>query len=64
MLCSATTYYAMYKAGWAGDLAVRNALYLAATLPAGAWLAVRLYVPRRAPRPGVSRPPLAAPGTA
>jgi hypothetical protein len=64
ILCSATIYYTLYKAGWTGDLALRNALYLAATLPAAAWLSVRLYAPRRAPRRSVSRPPHAAPRTA
>jgi glycosyl transferase family 87 len=64
MLCTAAIYYALHKAGWAEDLAVRNALYLLATLPALVWLAVSLYVPRRAPRPSVSRPPLGAPRTA
>jgi hypothetical protein len=64
MLCCATIYYTLYKAGWTDDLALRNALYLAATLPAVAWLAARLYVPRRAAGSRVTRPPLAAPGTA
>ncbi|MGH2979876.1 MAG: glycosyltransferase 87 family protein [Solirubrobacterales bacterium] len=64
MLCSATIYYALYKAGWADELALRNALYLAATVPPAVWLAVRLYVPRRAARPGVARRQLPAPGTA
>jgi hypothetical protein len=50
MLCSATIYYTLYKAGWTGDLALQNALYLAATLPAAAWLTVTLYAPRRASR--------------
>jgi hypothetical protein len=65
ILCSATVYYALYKAGWTDDLALRNAIYLAATLPVAGWLGLRLYVPRRAPRAGVARPPVvAAPGTA
>jgi len=59
MLCSVTVYYTIYKAGWTDDIAVRNALYLAATLPVGMWLAVRLYVPRRAARPRIARPALA-----
>jgi len=59
MLCSVTVYYTIYKAGWTDDIAVRNALYLAATLPAGVWLAVRLYVPRRAARSRIARPALA-----
>jgi hypothetical protein len=64
MLCTAAIYYALHKAGWAEDLAVRNALYLLATLPALVWLTVSLYVPRRAPRTAVSRRPLGAPRTA
>ena len=55
ILSSATIYYAINKAGWTDDLALRNALYLAATLPVAASLAVRLYVPRRASRRSVSR---------
>jgi hypothetical protein len=62
ILCSATIYYTLYKAGWVDDLALRNALYLAATLPAAAWLTVRLYTPRPAPRTGVTRTPRTAPG--
>ena len=50
MLCSVTIYYAIYKAGWTDDIALRNAIYLAATLPAGVWIAVRLYAPRSARR--------------
>ena len=46
MLCSVAVYYSIYKAGWTEDIALRNAIYLAATRPAGAWLAVRLYAPR------------------
>jgi hypothetical protein len=58
ILSSATIYYAINKAGWTDDLVLRNALYLAATLPVAATLAVRLYVPRRASRRSVSRRPL------
>jgi glycosyl transferase family 87 len=50
MLCSVAVYYSIYKAGWTEDIALRNAIYLAATLPAGAWLAVRLYAPGRSRR--------------
>jgi hypothetical protein len=60
MLSSVTVYYAIYKAGWTDDIALRNALYLAATLPVGVWLAVRLYVPRRSARSRIARPALAA----
>ena len=38
-------YYTIYKAGWTDDVAARNALYLLATVPVGAWVAVRLYAP-------------------
>jgi hypothetical protein len=55
ILSSATIYYTIYKAGWTDDLALRNAFYLAATLPVAVSLAVRLYVPRRAPSRSVSR---------
>jgi hypothetical protein len=64
MLCSATIYYAIAKAGWTDDLALRNALYLAATVPVAAWLTVRLYVPMRAPRPAAARQPMPVPATA
>jgi hypothetical protein len=47
LLCGAAIYYAIYKAGWVEDIAARNALYLLATLPAGVWLAARLYLPSR-----------------
>jgi hypothetical protein len=50
--------------GWIDDLAIRTTLYLVATLPVAAWLAIRLYVPRRATSRAASRRPLAAPGTA
>ena len=36
ILSSATIYYAINKAGWTDDLVLRNALYLAATLPVAA----------------------------
>jgi hypothetical protein len=62
ILSSATIYYTIYKAGWTDDLALRNALYLAATMPVAAWLAVRLYVPRRASRRSVARPALGSSG--
>jgi hypothetical protein len=62
ILTSATIYSAMYKAGWSDDLGLGNGFYLAATLPVAAWLAVRLYVPRRAARRSVARPPLASAG--
>jgi hypothetical protein len=62
ILTSATVYYAIYKAGWTDDLALRNAFYLAATMPVAGWLAVRLYVPRRAARRSVARPPLGSAG--
>jgi hypothetical protein len=64
ILCSATIYYALYKAGWTEDLALRNALYLAATLPAAAFLCARLYVPRRARRRRSTPPRVATAGTA
>ena len=60
MLSSVTIYYAIYKAGWTDDIALRNAIYLAATLPAGAWIAVRLYAPRRASRMRLPRRPVTA----
>jgi len=60
MLCSVTIYYAIYKAGWTDDIALRNAIYLAATLPAGAWIAVRLYAPRRARRMRLPQRPVTA----
>ena len=63
MLSSVAIYYTIYKAGWTDDLALRNAFYLAATLPVAVWLAVRLYVPRRALRSGAPRRALGAPGT-
>jgi hypothetical protein len=63
ILCAATIYYALYKAGWTEDLALRNALYLAATLPAAALLCARLYAPRRSRRRAPARPRLAS-GTA
>ena len=47
LLCGAAIYYTIYKAGWTDDIAARNGLYLLATLPAGVWLAARLYVPSR-----------------
>lgn len=59
MLCSVTVYYSIYKAGWTDDIALRNAFYLAATLPVGVWLGIRLYAPRQPrsmhlPRPAVT----------
>ena len=36
ILSSVTIYYAINKAGWTDDLVLRNALYLAATLPVAA----------------------------
>jgi hypothetical protein len=62
MLCSATVYYTIYKAHWTDDIALRNALYLAATLPPAIWLTVRLYVPRRAAHPASRRGVAAASG--
>jgi hypothetical protein len=58
LLSSATIYYTIYKAGWTEDVAVRNALYLAATLPVMVFLAVRLYAwPRgHLARRGSARP--------
>lgn len=49
ILSSLTIYYATYKAGG-------NGFYLAATLPVAAWLAFRLYVPRRVRRRSIARP--------
>jgi hypothetical protein len=60
ILSSATIYYAINKAGWTDDLALRNAIYLAATLPVAASLAVRLYVPRRVSSRSVRRRALGA----
>jgi hypothetical protein len=45
LLSAASIYYTIYKAGWSDDVAVRNALYLLATLPVAAWLTARLYGP-------------------
>ena len=56
MLCSGAIYYTIYKAHWTDDLALGNALYLAATLPPAIWLAVRLYVPRRLSGARAARP--------
>jgi Glycosyltransferase family 87 len=61
MLCSAAIYYAIYKAWWTDDIALRNAIYLLATLPVGVWLVLRLYVPQRRPSPRLAQPALAAP---
>ena len=63
-LCAVAVYYAIVKAGWIDDLALRNALYLAATVPVAAWLAACLYVPRLAPRPQAARSRLAVPAPA
>ena len=63
-LCAVAVHYAIVKAGWIDDPALRNALYLAVTVPVAAWLAVRLYVPRRAPRPQVGRSRLPVPAPA
>ena len=64
MLCSVAIYYAIHKAGWADDLAVRNVLYLAATLPVAVWLGMRLYAPRPARRRAAARAPLGMPAPA
>jgi hypothetical protein len=64
MLCSVAIYCVFLNAGWAQDMAMQSALYLGATLPVALWLAIRLYVPRRAMIRAGSRRPLAAPGTA
>lgn len=61
ILSSVTIYYAINRAGATDDLALRNAFYLAATVPVAVWLAVMLYVPRRALRRRVAR---RAPGSA
>jgi hypothetical protein len=63
ILSSVAIYYTINKAGWTDDLALRNAFYLAATLPVAVSLAVRLYVPRRASHPRARRNALGAPGT-
>jgi hypothetical protein len=64
MLCSAAVYYAIHGAGWTDDLALRNFLYLLATMPVAVWLGARLYAPRRAPRRGVARSRLGMPAPA
>ena len=46
ILSSVTIYCAINTVGGTDDLALRNALYLAVTMPVAGWLAVRLYVPR------------------
>jgi hypothetical protein len=60
MLCSVTVYYSIYKAGWTDDIALRNAFYLAATLPVGVWLGLRLYAPRQPRRMHLPRPAVTA----
>jgi hypothetical protein len=47
LLSAAAIYYTIYKAGWSDDVAVRNALYLLATLPVAVWLTARLYAPAK-----------------
>ena len=55
ILSSVTIYCAIHTVGGTDDLALRNALYLAVTMPVAGWLAVRLYVPRRCPAPEALR---------
>jgi hypothetical protein len=65
LLSSATIYYTIYKAGWTEDVAVRNALYLAVTLPVMVFLAVRVYAsPRRHLARWRSAPPAPLPAHA
>jgi len=63
-LCALAVHYAIVKAGWIDDLALRNALYLAATVPVAAWLGARLYLPRGSLRRGLARTRLPVPAPA
>jgi hypothetical protein len=64
MLSSVTIYYAIHRAGWTDDLAVRNVLYLAATVPVAVWLGAKLYAPRPARLGARARAPFGTPASA